>query len=289
MDEIESKVIKIIKEQLEKDEADIKLESNFVDDLEADSDTVELVMALEEEFGIDIPDDAAEQIATVQSAVDYIKEQLVEDMTNISSWDKLESNRMWLNQKSCCDRIGMCFRLEIQSRKPGKRQSVVRDWSNRKFDPSEMRCQIAGEVRNFELPDLVSPKEQEDGLLYPLRVAATQTFRMQHWNYRTVGRGSRYFHGSWHRRTRLHRKIHQNPPGTGAETVSPSSSRWPQQFGSGQFAFSRKKLFRLFSFRQVSSNHAIGTAMRHIERGDAKVMTGGGAESSVTPLGMPVL
>ena len=75
MDEIESKVIKNIGEQLGKDEADIKLESNFVDDLEADSlDTVELVMALEEEFGIDIPDDVAEQIATVQSAVDYIKE-----------------------------------------------------------------------------------------------------------------------------------------------------------------------------------------------------------------------
>ena len=52
MDEIESKVIKIIGEQLGKDEADIKLESNFVDDLEADSlDTVELVMALEENSG----------------------------------------------------------------------------------------------------------------------------------------------------------------------------------------------------------------------------------------------
>ena len=75
MDEIESKVIKIISEQLGKDETEIKLESNFIDDLEADSlDTVELVMALEEEFEIDIPDDSAEQIATVQSAVDYIKE-----------------------------------------------------------------------------------------------------------------------------------------------------------------------------------------------------------------------
>ena len=75
MDEIESKVIKIISEQLGKEESEIKLESNFIDDLEADSlDTVELVMALEEEFEIDIPDDSAEQIATVQSAVDYIKE-----------------------------------------------------------------------------------------------------------------------------------------------------------------------------------------------------------------------
>ena len=75
MDQIESKVIKIISEQLGKDEAEIKLESNFIDDLEADSlDTVELVMALEEEFEIDISDDSAEQIATVQSAVDYIRE-----------------------------------------------------------------------------------------------------------------------------------------------------------------------------------------------------------------------
>ena len=75
MDEIESKVIKIISEQLGKDKAEIKLESNFIGDLEADSlDTVELVMALEEEFEIDIPDDSAEQIATVQSAVDYIRE-----------------------------------------------------------------------------------------------------------------------------------------------------------------------------------------------------------------------
>ena len=75
MDEIESKVIKIISEQLGKDKVEIKLESNFIDDLEADSlDTVELVMALEEEFEIDIPDDSAEQIATVQSAVDYIRE-----------------------------------------------------------------------------------------------------------------------------------------------------------------------------------------------------------------------
>ena len=75
MDEIESKVIKIISEQLGKDKVEIKLESNFIDDLEADSlDTVELVMALEEEFEIDIPDDSAEQIATVQSAIDYIRE-----------------------------------------------------------------------------------------------------------------------------------------------------------------------------------------------------------------------
>ena len=75
MGEIEEKIIKIIGEQLAKDESEITMEASFVEDLEADSlDTVELVMALEEEFGIEIPDDAAEQITTVKSAVDFIKE-----------------------------------------------------------------------------------------------------------------------------------------------------------------------------------------------------------------------
>lgn len=75
MDDIQAKVIEIIGEQLGKDESEITMEANFVEDLEADSlDTVELVMALEEEFGIEIPDDAAEQITTVKSAVDFIKE-----------------------------------------------------------------------------------------------------------------------------------------------------------------------------------------------------------------------
>ena len=75
MEEIQAKVIQIIREQLGKDESEIKMSSHFIEDLDADSlDTVELVMALEEEFEVDIPDEAAEKIATVQSAVDFIAE-----------------------------------------------------------------------------------------------------------------------------------------------------------------------------------------------------------------------
>ena len=67
-------VKKIIAEQLGVNEAEIKNESSFVDDLGADSlDTVELVMALEEEFETEIPDEEAEKITTVQQAIDYIK------------------------------------------------------------------------------------------------------------------------------------------------------------------------------------------------------------------------
>jgi len=74
MSDIESRVKKIVAEQLGVAEADIKNESSFVDDLGADSlDTVELVMALEDEFEMEIPDEQAEKIITVQQAIDYAK------------------------------------------------------------------------------------------------------------------------------------------------------------------------------------------------------------------------
>ncbi|APE05370.1 MULTISPECIES: acyl carrier protein [Alteromonas] len=73
MSNIEERVKKIIIEQLGVKEEEVKAEASFVDDLGADSlDTVELVMALEEEFDTEIPDEEAEKITTVQSAVDYI-------------------------------------------------------------------------------------------------------------------------------------------------------------------------------------------------------------------------
>ncbi|MET1085322.1 MAG: acyl carrier protein [Burkholderiales bacterium] len=74
MDNVEPRVKKIVAEQLGVNESEIKNESSFVDDLGADSlDTVELVMALEEEFECEIPDEEAEKIATVQQAIDYVK------------------------------------------------------------------------------------------------------------------------------------------------------------------------------------------------------------------------
>jgi len=71
--EIEAKIIKIVADQLNVDESEINSDSSFIDDLGADSlDTVELVMAFEEEFAVEIPDDDAEGIQSVQNAIDYV-------------------------------------------------------------------------------------------------------------------------------------------------------------------------------------------------------------------------
>ena len=75
MSDIEQRVKKIVAEQLGVNEAEVKNASSFVDDLGADSlDTVELVMALEDEFGTEIPDEQAEKIKTVGQAIDFIKQ-----------------------------------------------------------------------------------------------------------------------------------------------------------------------------------------------------------------------
>lgn len=74
MSNIEERVKKIVVEQLGVKAEDVNTNSSFVDDLGADSlDTVELVMALEEEFECEIPDEEAEKITTVQQAIDYVK------------------------------------------------------------------------------------------------------------------------------------------------------------------------------------------------------------------------
>ncbi len=75
MSDIAERIKKIVVEHLGVDEAKVTDSASFIDDLGADSlDTVELVMAFEEEFGCEIPDDAAEKIVTVKDAVSYIEE-----------------------------------------------------------------------------------------------------------------------------------------------------------------------------------------------------------------------
>ncbi len=75
--DVEAKVVEIIVQQLGVDKEKVTPEASFVDDLGADSlDVVELVMALEEEFGVEIPEEAAEKIATVKDAVEFLKQRV---------------------------------------------------------------------------------------------------------------------------------------------------------------------------------------------------------------------
>ncbi|MBA4117311.1 MAG: acyl carrier protein [Candidatus Puniceispirillum sp.] len=77
MSDVFARVKKLVVEHLGVDESKVTESANFVDDLGADSlGNVELIMAFEEEFGIEIPDAAAEKILTVQAAIDYIQDQL---------------------------------------------------------------------------------------------------------------------------------------------------------------------------------------------------------------------
>ncbi len=76
MSSVENKVRKIVMEQLDVNETEVTPQASFVDDLGADSlDTVEMVMAFEEEFSIEIPDEDAEQIKTVKDSIDYISKK----------------------------------------------------------------------------------------------------------------------------------------------------------------------------------------------------------------------
>ena len=73
----QNRIIKMIADQLQIDEEQVKPDASFMDDLGADSlDTVELIMALEEEFDIEIPDSEAEKIRTVQQALNYLDENI---------------------------------------------------------------------------------------------------------------------------------------------------------------------------------------------------------------------
>ena len=77
MAEVLDRIVKVVSEELAISEDEITEDASFIDDLGADSlDVVELIMALEEEFDIEIPDEDAEEIATVSDAVDYIEENL---------------------------------------------------------------------------------------------------------------------------------------------------------------------------------------------------------------------
>src|SRR5690606_3727094 len=160
MSDIENRVKKIVAEQLGVAEADIKTESSFVDDLGADSlDTVELVMALEDVFEMEIPDEQAEKITTVQQAIDY-------DKAHVKAWtrfDRLQDNResaprqrrVVITGLGCVSPSGKTVAESCQALIAGK--SGIATIS--RFDASPFATRFAGEVKGFRIDDYIPAKE----------------------------------------------------------------------------------------------------------------------------------
>jgi acyl carrier protein len=136
---VADKVKSIIVEQLGVDEEEVTPDASFVDDLGADSlDTVELVMAFEEEFGIEIPDEDAEKITRVKEAVEYIeshaKTRSREPMTQTAS-------RRHGHRAGVVARDRHRGELGRRSRRPERHRPIT------KFDASQFATRIAGEVK----------------------------------------------------------------------------------------------------------------------------------------------
>ena len=144
MSEIESKVKAIIVDKLGVDEAEVKPEASFTNDLGADSlDTVELIMEFEKEFGISIPDDKAEKIGTVGDAIAYIEEKLMElkrvVVTGLGAVTPVGNtpDEMWNNLIN-----GVSGAAPITL-----------------FDASKFKTQFACEVKNLNINDFIDRKE----------------------------------------------------------------------------------------------------------------------------------
>ncbi len=191
MENIEQRVSKIVAEQLGVNESDIKNESSFVDDLGADSlDTVELVMALEEEFECEIPDEDAEKITTVQQAIDYVNvtiKKLIQPAAFTSRF-------LVVSEQSAVARAKLSRRRVVvtgsghhfagrQQRSRGLGQH--RCWQVpaltriTRFDASAIASQIAGEVKDFDVSTYISAKDARrmDTFIHYGMAAGIQAFK----------------------------------------------------------------------------------------------------------------
>ena len=174
MSDIAERVKKIVVEHLGVDAAKVTDNASFIDDLGADSlDTVELVMAFEEEFSVEIPDDAAEKIATVKDAIDFIKQPKkarrprVTGYSSVASLDPAEHlNSM---RRVVVTGMGMVSPLGVGVGVNWRRLIAGDSGLARitHFDPSDMTCQVAGQVPRGDAPGhlnldrYIEPKEQK--------------------------------------------------------------------------------------------------------------------------------
>src|SRR5262245_12614970 len=151
---VEEKVKSIIVEQLGVDAKEVTPEASFVDDLGADSlDTVELVMAFEEAFNIEIPDEAAEKIQKVKDAAEYIA---THSALNCASMPRLAVPR-----RVAVTGVGLVSPLGVGNRENWDALLAGKSGIGpiTRFDASRFTCRIAGEVKDFDASRFIEKKE----------------------------------------------------------------------------------------------------------------------------------
>ena len=176
---VADKVKSIIVEQLGVDEEEVTPDASFVDDLGADSlDTVELVMAFEEEFGIEIPDEEAEKITPVKEAVDYIESHAKTKKARRRQAGRRSRDGQWRTNEQASRghrrRPGVVPRIGTQANW-GRSARAERRRPDHEFDAAAFATRIAGEVEGFDPLQFIEKKDvKKMDLFIQYAVAASQ-------------------------------------------------------------------------------------------------------------------
>ncbi|HET9663107.1 MAG TPA: acyl carrier protein, partial [Burkholderiales bacterium] len=286
MENIEQRVKKIVAEQLGVNEADVKNESSFVNDLGADSlDTVELVMALEEEFETEIPDEEAEKITTVQQAVDYIKSHVKSESR---SGAHLARRRVVVTGLGIVAPVGIGIAQSWANIVAGK-SGITRIT---RFDASAFSSQIAGEVPDFDVSRYLAPKEARRmdtfihyGMAAGIEAIKDAGLEVNAENAERIGVNI----GSGIGGLPLIEATHIDYQNGGPRKVSPffvPGTIINMISGNLSIMYGFKGPNLAMVTACTTSTHCIGESGRIIEYGDADVMIAGGAEATVSPLGV---
>ena len=299
---VAEKVKAIIVEQLGVDEEEVTADASFVDDLGADSlDTVELVMAFEEEFGIEIPDEDAEKITRVKEAVEYIeahaKGQEVAAPRDRTACARPDARR-WRQSEQASRRHrhragvlgGHRHRGEL-GRAP--RRAAAASGPSRASTRRSSPTQIAGEVKGFDPLQFVEKKDVKKMDIFIQYAMAASQFAMDDCGLAvTPANADRVgvfiasgIGGFAHHRTRAQGVCSTAGPGRSRPFFIPSAII---NLASGQVSirFGAKGPNSATCTACSASAHAIGDAFEIIKRGDADAMIAGGSEAAITPMGV---